>query len=364
MKKIKKLLVVTLALMMMVAAVGCGQDTPAPAASESSSSSSSSSSSASSATDSSDASSGETYSFTLAMDSPEDTVTYLYAKQFADLVSEKSNGNMTIQIYSNGQLGGDREIAESVQAGNIDFVTQNTAPQVNFVPELAVFDMPSVFPDVQTARKALDLYKDTIAPSYEKAGFKIYGFADQGFRTMSTNTKVTTIEDIKGQKIRTMENPYHVEYWKALGANPTPMAFGEVYIGLQQGTIDAQENPYETIVSAKLYEQQKYIINTNHILHIITLIGNPAKYDSLPADYQAIIDESAAEATVWAREQADARVADRVKIMEDYGCEIVDLDPSVLDEMAAKADGVWSTIRSQVGDELVDKLIDDVAKSK
>jgi tripartite ATP-independent transporter DctP family solute receptor len=365
MKKIKKLLVVMLALTLMVSAAGCGQSSSTPAESSSSSStSSSSSSSASSTTDSSNASSGETYTFTLAMDSPEDTVTYLYAKQFADLVSEKSNGNMTIQIYSNGQLGGDREIAESVQAGNIDFVTQNTAPQVNFIPELAVFDMPSVFPDVQTARKALDLYKDTIAPAYEKAGFKIYGFADQGFRTMSTNKKVTSVEDIKGQKIRTMENPYHVEYWKALGANPTPMAFGEVYIGLQQGTIDAQENPYETIVSAKLYEQQKYIINTNHILHIITLIGNPDKYNSLPADYQAIIDESAAEATVWAREQADARVADRVKIMEDYGCEIVDLDPAVLDEMAAKAEGVWATIRSTVGDDLVDKLLEDVAQSK
>jgi tripartite ATP-independent transporter DctP family solute receptor len=365
MKKIKKLLVVMLALTLMVSAAGCGQSSSTPAESSSSSStSSSSSSSASSTTDSSNASSGETYTFTLALDSPEDTVTYLYAKQFADLVSEKSNGNMTIQIYSNGQLGGDREIAESVQAGNIDFVTQNTAPQVNFIPELAVFDMPSVFPDVQTARKALDLYKDTIAPAYEKAGFKIYGFADQGFRTMSTNKKVTSVEDIKGQKIRTMENPYHVEYWKALGANPTPMAFGEVYIGLQQGTIDAQENPYETIVSAKLYEQQKYIINTNHILHIITLIGNPDKYNSLPADYQAIIDESAAEATVWAREQADARVADRVKIMEDYGCEIVDLDPAVLDEMAAKAEGVWATIRSTVGDDLVDKLLEDVAQSK
>jgi tripartite ATP-independent transporter DctP family solute receptor len=354
MKNFKRFLVVMLSLTLVLSAVGCGKtETSEPAATTPEASNESSASAP-----------AETYSFTLAMDSPEDTVTYLYAKQFADLVSEKSGGNMTVQIYSNGQLGGDREIAESVQAGNIDFVTQNTAPQVNFIPELAVFDMPSVFPNVPTARKALDLYKDTIAGAYENAGFKIFGFADQGFRTMSTNTKVTTVADIEGQKIRTMENPYHVEYWKALGANPTPMAFGEVYIGLQQGTIDAQENPYETIVSAKLYEQQKYIINTNHILHIITLIGNPAKYDSLPADYQAIIDEAAAEATVWARAEADARVSDRIAIMEDYGCEIVDLDDSVLDEMAAKADGVWGTIRCQVGDELVDSLLDAVKASK
>ena len=354
MKNFKRFLIVVLAFMMVLVAVGCGSDSTDQAATTTTTET----------TTTETTTPAEKYEFTLAMDSPEDSVTYLFAKKFSDLVSEKSSGNMIIQVYSNGQLGGDREIAESVQAGNIDFVTQNTAPQVNFVSDLAVFDMPSVFPDVPTARKALDLYKDTIAKSYEAAGFKLYGFADQGFRTMTTNKKVITVADIAGQKIRTMENPYHVEYWRALGANPTPMAFGEVYIGLQQGTIDAQENPYETIVSAKLYEQQKYIINTNHIFHIISLIGNPAKYDSLPAENQAIIDEAAAEASAWAREQADARVADRVKIMEDYGCEIVDLDAAVLADMAASAEGVYGTIREKVGNELVDALLDAVQASK
>lgn len=106
--------------------------------------------------------------------------------------------------------------------------------------------------------------------------------ADQGFRVMSTNKAVNSFADFKGQKIRTMENSYHLAFWKALGANPTPMSFSEVYIGLQQHTIDAQENPYEVIVSNNLYEQQDYVVETNHLPHLISLIVNDEFFKDLP----------------------------------------------------------------------------------
>lgn len=301
------------------------------------------------------------YNFTLGLDSPEDTVTFLFANKFKDIVAEKTDGKIQIQVYPNGQLGNDRELVESAQAGNVDFVVQNTAPQVNFIPELAVFDMANVFPDGKTARTVLDgPFLDTIAAEYEKAGLKLFGYADQGFRVMSTNKKIEKMEDFKGQKIRTMENPNHLEYWNALGANPTPMAFGEVYIGLQQGTIDAQENPYEVIVSAKLYEQQDYVINTNHILHLISLITNKDLYGSLPEEYQKIMDEAAAEAIQWARQEADNRVADRVSIMEENGVEIIDLSEELYTEMQGKAAVVYESIRSKIGAELVDGILSAV----
>ena len=303
--------------------------------------------------------------FTIALDSPEDTVTYLFAKKFKDLLGTKSAGRMAVQIYSNGQMGGDKEITESVQAGNIDFGVQNTAPQVNFIPELAVFDMPSALPDIKTARAVLDgPFLEKIKAVYEKSGFKILGFADQGFRETSTNKKIVTIKDFKGQKIRTMENPYHVAYWKALGSNPTPMAFSEVYIGLQQGTIDAEENPYETIVSAKLYEQQKYVVNTNHIFHLVTLIGNPAKYKALSAKDKKIVDDSAKEATLWAREQTDKRVADRVKIMKDKGVEILEISPELQAEMAKRAESTYIMIRDKIGNELPDAYLAAIKAAK
>lgn len=300
----------------------------------------------------------EKYAWTLGVDSPEDTVTFIFAKKFADLVAEKSAGNINIQVFPNGQLGSDREVAESVSLGNIQFVIQTTAPMVNFVPALAVFDMANVFPDKEVARKVLDSdFIDQLNAEYEKAGFHLFGFADQGFRTMSTNKNIVTFADFKGQKIRTMENPNHLAYWTALGANPTPMAFAEVYIGLQQGTIDAQENPYEVIVSAKLYEQQKYVVNTNHMFHAIQLVTNNDLYKGLPAETQAMLDEAAAEAIVYAREQADARVADRVKIMEDNGVTIVDISDEVRAQMEAAAATVYPSIAAKVGQPLVDGLL-------
>ena len=272
---------------------------------------------------------------------------------------------MQLQIYSNGQMGGDIEIIESVQAGDVNFGVQNTAPQVNFIPELAVFDMPSVFPNVNIARETLDgPFFDKINAVYEKAGFKLLALADQGFRTMSTNKKVETMADFKGQKIRTMENPYHVAYWKALGANPTPMAFSEVYIGLQQGTIDAQENPYEVIVSAKIYEQQKYVINTNHLLHIITLIANPEKYNKIVPEDQKIINAAATEAKEWARMKADQRVADKIKIMKEKGVEIIDINPELQAEITRKSQGIYTMIRSKIGNELPDELLSGVEAAK
>ena len=305
------------------------------------------------------------YTFTLALDSPEDTVTYLFADKFKQLLQEKSGGRMEVQVYSNGQMGGDAELIESVQAGDIDFAVQNTAPQVNFIPELAVFDMPSVFPNVKIARETLDgPFFDKVNAVYEQSGFKLLAFTDQGFRTLSTNKKVKTMSDFKGQKIRTMENPYHVAYWKALGANPTPMAFSEVYIGLQQGTIDAQENPYEVIVSAKLYEQQKYVIDTNHLLHIITLITNPSKYKKMASEDQKIVNEAATEAKVWARTQADQRVAEKIRIMKEKGVEIIELTPELQAEMAKKSQGIYNMIRSKIGSQLPDSLLEGVEAAK
>jgi TRAP-type C4-dicarboxylate transport system substrate-binding protein len=222
-----------------------------------------------------------------------------------------------------------------------------------------------IYPDAKTARTVLDgPFFDTMAKVYEESGFKILGFADQGFRTLTTNKKVQTLADLKGQKIRTMENPNHIEFWKSLGANPTPMAWGEVYIGLQQGAIDGQENPYEVIAANKIYEQQKYVINTNHMLHTLTLITNPALYNGLTPEEQKILDEAATEAKIFAREQADARLADRAKIITDNGAEILDIAPEVRAEMQAKADSAYDLIRSKIGDELVDGLLKAVAEAK
>lgn len=302
----------------------------------------------------------ETYKFTLSLDSSEDSVTYIYSQKFKEELEALTDGHAVVQIFANGTMGGDVEAVESCQNGEIDFVALTTAPMVNFVPELAVFDMPSVFPNIEVARKVVDgSFLDKLGEKYEANGFKILGFADQGFRTMSTNKEIKSLADFGGQKIRTMQNPYHLAYWKALGANPTPMAFAEVYIGLQQGTIDAQENPYEVIVAGKLYEQQAYVYNTNHVIHLVSLITNKDKYNGLPTDIQTAIDDAANTAKLYAREQADARIAERIEIMESDNTEILDLSPDLLAEMKTAAEPVYDQIRQAIGDELVDALLNE-----
>ena len=192
---------------------------------------------------------------------------------------------------------------------------------------------------------------------YGDAGYVLLGYADQGFRVMTTNRNVQSISDFKGQKIRTMENSYHMAYWKALGASPTPMTFSEVYIGLQQGTIDAQENPYEVIVSNKLYEQQDYVVETNHLPHLISLIVSEEFMKGLTDEQQQIIREAAETAKQYAREQSDERIASKIKTIEDSGTQIITLSDEVHEQIRKECQPIYESIEKNVSSDIVDAYL-------
>ncbi len=294
------------------------------------------------------------YAWPLATASPEDTVTQLYAEKFAEEVERLSDGKMQIQVYANSTLGGDRDLLETCADGDIPFVVQNTAPQVTFMSDLAVFDLPCVFDSLDQCREKLDdpEFYSLVSDVYTEGGYHLLGMADQGFRVMSTNKKVSSFSDFKGQKIRTMENSYHLAFWKAIGASPTPMSFSEVYIGLQQHTIDAQENPYEVIVSNNLYEQQDYVIETNHLPHLISLIVNDEFYQDLSEEEQEIMNQAAATALTYAREQSDSRIADKIATIEASGTEIITLTDEERQEIRKAAEGVYEQIKEVVDPDL------------
>ena len=299
------------------------------------------------------------YSWPLATASPEDTVTQIFAEKFAAEVADLSNGKMKIQVYANSTLGGDRDLLETCADGDIPFVVQNTAPQVSFMSDLAVFDLPCVFDTLDQCRAKIDdpEFYSLISDVYTDGGYHLLGMADQGFRVMSTNKEVNSLADFKGQKIRTMENSYHLAFWKALGANPTPMTFSEVYIGLQQHTIDAQENPYEVIVSNRLYEQQDYVVETNHLPHLISLIVNDDFFKDLPEDEQDIMTKAAKLATEYAREQSDARIADRVATIEESGTEIITLSAETRKEIRNASESVYKTIEDSISPAIYNSYI-------
>ena len=301
----------------------------------------------------------------LANDSTGVTVTHLLSEKFIELVEEKSEGSIKIQYYPGGQMGSDREILESCQAGDIDFAVQMTSPQVNFVQELCVFDLPYVFNNAEVARNVFDgPFKEIIAEKYDNVQLKLLGYGDQGFRVMTANDPLYSLNDLKGVKIRTIENKYHMAFWKAVGANPTPMTWSEVLIGLQQKTITAQENTYDLILSSKVYELQQYIMNTDQILHILALISSRDKFNSLSEDNQQIILEAADEAIRWSRNLQDERMVTSRQTIIDSGTEFVEVSWELKQEMKEKSAGVYDMARKDVGDELVDALIRAVEEAE
>lgn len=299
------------------------------------------------------------YAWPLATASPEDTVTQIFSETFANEVARLSDGKLKIQVYPNSTLGGDRDLLETCADGDIPFIVQNTAPQVTFMQDLAVFDLPCVFDSLEECRETIDQpqFYSLISDIYTDGGYHLLGMADQGFRVMSTNKPVTSIEDFKGQKIRTMENRYHLTFWKSLNANPTPMNFSEVYIGLQQHTIDAQENPYEVITSNRLYEQQDYIVETNHLPHLISLIVNDEFFQNLTKEEQEIMTEAAQTATQYAREQSDKRIADRIADIEASGTTILTPSPELREQIRTSAKPVYKEIRDNISVELYEAYV-------
>ncbi len=288
----------------------------------------------------------------------ETTINYMMVEKFAQLLDEKSGGKITVDIYPGGQLGNTTEFTEAVIGGSIDIGTGMTTDLVDFIPAYAIFDMPNLFDTVEQMRAVLNGdFVDVLNEYNNQGGIQMLGYSDAGFRQLTSNKPVHALSDLSGQKIRVMTNQYHIAYWNALGAAATPMQFTEVFMGLQQGTIDGEENPYMNIIGNNFQEVQKYVIETNHVGHIITFFMNNDLYQSLPENVRALVDECAAEAVSYGNSQADESIAAYKKQCEDAGCEIIVLDDAVLGELKDKAVVVYDMVRENLGDELVDQLM-------
>jgi len=186
---------------------------------------------------------------------------------FAREVEKRTGGRYKIQNFYAGALGAERESVEGVQLGTLDLTLTSTGPIPNFVPEVAILDIPFLFRDYAQARAVLDgPIGQEMLQKFPPKGIVALAWAENGFRHM-TNSKrpVVTPDDLKGLKMRTMENPIHIQAYKQFGILPTPMAFTEVYTALQQGTVDGQENPLSVITSAKLDQVQKNLTLTGHV---------------------------------------------------------------------------------------------------
>jgi tripartite ATP-independent transporter DctP family solute receptor len=226
---------------------------------------------------------------------------------FAHEVERRTAGRYKVQTFYSGALGAERESVEGVQLGTLDLTLTSTGPLPNFVPEVAILDIPFLFRDYAHARAVLDgpIGQDLLA-KFPAKGMVGLAWAENGFRHM-TNSKrpVNAPEDLRGLKMRTMENPIHIEAYREFGILPTPMAFTEVFTALQQGTVDGQENPLSVITAAKLDQVQKYLTLTGHVYSPAVILMNKARWDKLSdADKQAFLD-AAREAVKANRARVD-----------------------------------------------------------
>lgn len=307
---------------------------------------------------------GDSYSFIIATDGAEDRVDGLLVHYMADQLNAITNGRIQLQMYFNGSMGTDTELCEATQAGDVAFFLGSTAFTANFVPELSVIDLPFLYKDAQQFRNTMDdaAVSDFYREKYQDNGFELIGFFDQGMRQMTSNIKVQSLDDMNGQKIRVMENKLHISIWQALGANPSPMAFSEVYMALQQGTIDAQENPFEVIYANRIYEQQDYVILTNHLAASHNLLISQVVYNGLSDTDKELIMAVGKAAIQYSREQCDARLAERMALVEQTGTEIVELSDEVLEQLRDKCSSVYDEVRATYGEDMLDLIVSTAAK--
>ena len=245
-------------------------------------------------------------------------------------VSDWTGGNFKVNFYQGGQLGGDTELIEGVQMGTVDLMQGAPTAQMALMPNLAVLDIAGLFTDVQSCQSVIDSFYDQFQTVYNEKGLRLQAMIAMDFRILSSNKPVQTAEDLKGLNIRTQENPYHMTFWSQLGTNPTPLAFGELYIALQQGMMDAQENPPTSIVGAKLCEVQKYIVETNHIPFINTFVTNQAKYEAMSDAQKKAMDQFVTMITRYIQAgtaQDDARLLDICR--NEYGIEVTPVSDAV-----------------------------------
>lgn len=295
-----------------------------------------------------------------ASDSGDNTVTSIYMRDFADEVYRLTNHKVKVETFSSGSVGGDLELLESCREGNVTFVFQTSAIQTSVVKEAEIFDVPEIFDDIDQARNVIDnKIMKALKLKYEGNEYYLLGISDQGFRVMTSNKAVKNIDDFQGLKIRTMENTNHIEFWRDLGANPTPMSYSEVYVGLQQGIIDAQENPLEAIIAPKFYEQQKYLIETNHLIHPIMCIGSKKVLDKLPKEYKEAINQAAYIAQNNARDIVDERNKENIGMIENKGVKVMKLDSKVKYDISIRSEDLKEKIRKDVGEEFYDSIYEN-----
>lgn len=359
MKKVKKLLAMVLALLLSMSCLaGCSDSGTTTG--------DSSAADDAAATENTTADGGgttfETATYTLNEPMPESDTDpyYILSSLFAEKVNEKTNGAVTINIYTNGQLGSGSDAALGVETGTIDFNVDSTNVFSSEYPKLAICDLPYLFDDVQEAidfcsSEYMDEMKSEMS---EKLGVELLAFGDGGFRAVWSNKgNIYSVDDYDGLKIRVPDVPIYVDTFNAVGANSTPMSGSEVFTSLQQGTIDACEVPLSVGLSQGFAEATKYVTMDNHLYNLLSIQCSSATWSKMSPELQAVMQEAAAEAQTEQIQKMASVDEQVISEIEAAGVTYVSADEIDFTGIREAVQPVYDSWREQIGADFYDNCM-------
>lgn len=282
-------------------------------------------------------------------------------------VEEKTNGELLISIYPNSQLGAERESVEQCTSGSLEMATASAGPLTTFNKRFMVLDIPFAFDSYEIAWMVLDSQVgQELLESCEEVGLKGLAYMENGFRHVTNNVRpIKGVEDLKNIKIRTMEAPMHMENFKLLGANPTPVPWTELYLTLQQKIVDGQENPLANLWEVRMYEVQKYASLTGHIYDPMPLVADLKWFKSLTPEQQSIIEKGALLAQNYSRFVNKVREEQLVNLLTEKGMQINEVSTEAKANMREASQAkVVEKIKEFTDPDFVDKWLKAIDLAK
>ena len=279
------------------------------------------------------------------------------ASEFARRANEKLGDTAVVKVFDSSQLGKDKDMLQKIKLGTMHMtLPSSTMPEI--AAEYALFDLPFMVKDRDhLARIDETLFRDVLVPAAEEQGYRPLAIWENGFRQITNNERpINTPADLEGLKIRTPNSSWRVEMFKTYGANPTPMSFSEVFVALQTGVIDGQENPLTNISAGKLNEVQEYLSMSGHVYSPAYPTVGVTAFEKLDPEIQEVLKTTAEEVALWAREQGATDDDKLLKELEESGMKVnqadrqafVDASKPLYEKFAAEVDG---------GQEMIDKAM-------
>ena len=285
-------------------------------------------------------------------------------EKFAEVVKAKSGGKIKVNVFPGGVLGGDAPNVSALQGGTLEMVSMNSGILASQVKEFAIYDFPFQFADAKEADFVVDgPFGKMMHDKLQEKGMVGLSYFELGFRNM-TNSKrpISKVEDFAGLKIRVIPNPINLDWVKALDANPTPMAFPEVYGALESRALDGQENPLNVILANKFAEVQKHLALTNHVYNPQSVIISKKFWDTLSVAEKKIVLDAAAEATKFQRQASRYAAGSTLDQLTKAGMQVTELPPAEIAKLRDKMRPVIAKYSVSVGQETVKAMQDELAK--